>query len=357
MKRLKMQNRILFVLFLILLGSCAAHRFSEFKHKEVHLFKMLKIGGVKQAVLINGNKSTNPVLVFLHGGPGFPMLPFDPFSPIMKKLEDNFTIVYWEQRGTGKSFDYSIPPESMTMKQFLSDTKEIVDFTKKTLNVDKVFLWGHSWGSSLGALYAAQFPEDIYAYVSTGQSVNPLMNERLAFEFVMNKSIKDNNKRALAQISKIDTVAANYSLESALTLRKWVYRYGGIVYKNKNERPYVDVQEIKQILTFPSYSMKTRFQLMLNPNYSAAKLWNELKEINLFEQAPTIKVPVYFFVGRHDIIVSHVLAEEYFNKLDAPKGKTLFWFEESAHRPFDEEIDKFYYHMTKDVLSVLISEN
>jgi len=355
MKKSLIHNSIVFALILLLLSSCAAHRFSEFKHKEVHIFKMLKIGGVKQAVLINGNKATNPVLVFLHGGPGFPMLPFDPFSEIMKKLEDKFTIVYWEQRGTGKSFDNSITPESMNMSQFLSDTKEVVDFTKKTLNVDKVFLWGHSWGSSIGAIYASKFPEDLHAYMSTGQSVNPLMNERLAYEFVLKKSIKDNNKRALNQINKIDTVAANYSLESAFILRKWVYRYGGIVYKNKNERPYVDIQEIRQILAFPSYSLKTRMNLILNPNFSAVKLWEEIKKINLFEQAPTIKVPVYFFVGRHDIIVSHVLAEEYFNKLDAPKGKTLFWFEESAHRPFEEEMEKFYSHMVKDVLSVIIN--
>lgn len=316
---------------------------------------MLKIGGVKQAVLINGNKSDNPVLLFLHGGPGFPMLPFDPFSEVMNKLEDKFTIVYWEQRGTGKSFDYSISPESMNMKQFISDTKEVIEYVKKKLDVNKVFLWGHSWGSSLGALYASQFPDDLYAYVSTGQSVNPLMNERLAFDFVKNKALKDNNQRALRQISNIDTVAKNYSLESALILRKWVYRYGGIVYKNKNERPYVDFQEIKQILTFPSYSLKTRAQLVFNPNFSALKLWDELKTINLFEQAPKIDVPVFFFVGRHDIIVSHVLAEEYFKFLNAPKGKTLIWFEESAHRPFEEEKEKFFNHMIKDVLAVLIT--
>lgn len=331
-----------FVLMLSMMMSCVPlQRFPEFSGKQIHHFEMVKIGGVRQAVLINGDRADNPVLVYLHGGPGFPMLPFDPFSESMRRLESQYTIVYWEQRGTGKSFPRRLDRESMNIEQFITDTREIIDYVRDYLNVDKVYLWGHSWGSNIGAIYASRYPETLHAYISTGQSVDPFQNERLAYEFVRDKAIQDNNHRALRQLARIDTVPENYTLQNALTIRKWVYRYGGIVYQTRDERPYIDLQEIRTILTTPVYSLAVRINLLLNPYFSAEELWEDLMQINLFEQAPRIEVPVFFLVGRHDIIVSHYLAEKYFRELSAPQGKKMIWFEESAHRPFSEEKEKF----------------
>lgn len=339
------------ILLTVLLSSCTSGRmFKEFRSHEIHHFDMVKIGGTRQAILINGQQKDNPVLLFLHGGPGFPMLPFDPFSESMKRLEEKYTVVYWEQRGTGKSFHQSIGTESMNVDQFVSDTYEVVSYIREKLNVEKVFLWGHSWGSNVGALYAAQYPETLHAYISTGQSVNPFQNEMLAYEYVKEKATKEGNRRALRQLARIDTVPENYTLSHALTLRKWVYRYGGIVHQNEAERPYVDLREIRTILTTPIYPLTVRINLLRNPYFSAEELWEDLKTIDLFSQAPKIEVPVFFLVGRHDIIVSHVLAEKYFEKLEAPAGKELFWFEYSAHRPFAEEKEKFLHIMKNNVL-------
>ncbi len=330
------------ILFIILGSSCSTQqRFSAFDKRKVHHFEMVELGGVKQAVLINGKSADNPVLLYLHGGPGFPMLPFDPFTEEMKELEKTFTIVYWEQRGTGKSFHPDMGEENMSIEQFVSDTRELVDYIRKKLKVDKVFLWGHSWGTNLGALYAARNPETLHAYISTGQSVNPFLNERLAYEFVQEKAELNNNRRALRQLSKIDTLHDKYTLGDALTVRKWVYRFGGIVYDSRFERPYVDFAEIRTILLTPVYPLMVRVNLLLNPYFSIETLWEDLKALNLFDEAPRIDVPVYFLVGRHDVIVSQILAHQYFEKLKAPEGKRLVWFEKSAHRPFQEEKQKF----------------
>jgi pimeloyl-ACP methyl ester carboxylesterase len=342
-KRVKLLHYLSLFLIINTLGACTSqHPLSEFRQRKIHHFEMVKIGGVSQAILINGKNPSNPVLVYLHGGPGFPMLPFDPYDLNIKKLEEHFTIVYWEQRGTGKSYHKSLPHESMNVEQFISDTREVIEYTRKKLNVEKVFLWGHSWGSNLGAIYASRFPETLHAYISTGQSVNPFLNERLAYEFVQEKALKTNNKRALRQLAKIDTIASNYTVGNALTLRKWVYKYGGIVFDNANERPYVDLDEVMAILTYPAYSWLGKLNLILNPYFSINTLWEDLKALNLFQEAPHIDVPVYFLIGRHDIIVSHVLAEQYFQKLQAPRGKRLIWFEHSAHRPYQEESEKFH---------------
>jgi pimeloyl-ACP methyl ester carboxylesterase len=334
-----------FLLLALIITSCSSYHLVDFRKKKVHHFDMVKIGGTRQAIMINGKSPDNPVLVFLHGGPGFPMLPFDPFLESMNRLEEQYTIVYWEQRGTGKSFNLNIDASTMNMDQFVEDTREVINYVQDLLQVEKVFLWGHSWGSNIGAIYASKYPETLYAYISTGQSVNPFLNERLCYEFVLERATKDNNRRALKQLASIDTLPENYSLSDALTIRKWVYRYGGIVYKNDLERPYLDLNEIFTILFTPLYPIDVRFNLLQNPYFSAEHLWDDLKQIDLIRQAPRIDVPVYFLVGKHDIIVSHVLAEKYFNILNAPSGKKLIWFEKSAHRPFDEEKEKFLHVM------------
>lgn len=346
-----MNTRVLVAIAgLLFLGSCVGINKLYVKKPAVYHFEMVNIGGVEQAILIKGKKANNPVLVYLHGGPGFPMLPFEPFEESMRKLEKHFTIVYWEQRGTGKSFNPQIPVESMNVNQFVEDTREVIAFAKARMGVDKVFLWGHSWGTNVGALFASQYPEDLYAYISTGQSVNLMENERLAYEFVKANATKDNNRRALRQLARIDTTVFGYKLSHALTLRKWVFRYGGVVKNIDVERPYVDPEEITKVLTAAEYSIEDRVNLVLNPYFSAQTLWEDMKRINLVEQAPEIKVPVFFLVGRYDIIVSHVLAERYFNKLSAPKGKSLIWFENSAHRPYAEEMEKFLTIMVEQVL-------
>ncbi len=326
----------------IFLGSCAATgHLSELRQRKLHQFKMVNIGGVEQAILINSKKAGNPVLVYLHGGPGYPMLPFEPFDNYMRQLEENFTVVYWEQRGTGRSYDPEMAAETMNIEQFVSDTREVVEYIREVMHVDKVFLWGHSWGSNLGAIYASRYPETLHAYISTGQSANPFLNERLAYEYVKEKATADNNRRALKQLAKIDTIPDRYTVGDALTIRKWVFKYGGIVFNNDNERPYVDFTEMKTILTSPFYSLMVRLNLLIDPYFSINTLWEDLKHLNLFAEAPKIDVPVYFLVGRHDKIVSHVLAERYFHHIKAPQGKNLIWFESSAHRPHSEEQDKF----------------
>lgn len=352
-KRLRRSLRrfILFFAIPFFTFSCQSpSRFVDINTDTVHIFEMTEIGGIEQGVMINGKKKSNPVLVFLHGGPGYPMLPFEPYSRSMKRLERHYTIVYWEQRGTGISYHPDMSKEEMNVERFVKDTDEVIEYAKRKLGKEKVFLWGHSWGTNIGAIYASRFPENLHAYIATGQSVDPFRNERLGYEFVLKKAKKENNKKALKDLSLIDTIPENYALDDALTLRKWIYKYGGIVHSNENRRPYVDLNEIKTILLSPIYPLRTRINLVKDPYFSAINLWDDLKNIDLLEQAPKIDVPVYFLTGRHDIIVSYQLAEEYYEKLKAPSGKTLIWFNKSAHRPFYEETNKFLSIMTEKII-------
>ncbi len=357
---LKTTNRlfpgIILAVFFMMFGSCQIYRTVEDSGPGINSYSQIPLGGISQAVMVRGDNARNPVMIFLHGGPGFPLFPFEPNEEIMKRLEEDFIMVYWEQRGTGRSFNRSLSPRSMTLDQFVEDTRQLVDYLKELTGQQKVFIWGHSWGTNIGTLFAARYPGLVHAYISTGQSVNPIQNERLNYEFVLQKALQNNNRRALRQLARIDTVASRYTLQDALTLRKWVYRYGGVVRDQSQERPYFDLQELQQTLSSPFYSFQDRFNMVLFPFFSARSLWKEMKGINLKKRVPRLEVPVYFLLGRHDMIVSASLAASYFDALEAPLGKTLIWFEESAHRPHSEEQEKFLSVFRNRIISEVLAQ-
>lgn len=76
----------------------------------------LHLGGIDQWVMIRGENVANPPLILLHGGPGFSETHF--FRHFNAPVEKDFTVVYWDQRGSGKSFAPTIPRSSMTVERF-----------------------------------------------------------------------------------------------------------------------------------------------------------------------------------------------------------------------------------------------
>lgn len=336
----RIAGSLLFFLFLIA---------GQVRATSIDDFSIEMIGGVKQAILIRGDNIDNPVLLRLHGGPGYPYFPYLPKDGKLKELEDHFTMVYWEQRGTGASYSKKIKKSSMNVDQFVEDAHEVIQYIKNKLQVEKIYVWGHSWGSNLGILLAEKYPEDMIAYIGTGQSVFPFENERSCYQFALEKTSNENNLKGLKELKKIDTV--NYRLKDALTVRKWIYSYGGVVYSNGEERSYVDKKMIKKIWQTPQYKFRNKINILLHPYYSGRRLWEDMKNINLFEQVPKLEVPVYFLLGKHDQIVSSDLAAEYLEILIDPAGKALIWFEHSAHRPFIEEPNKFLRIMTGKILT------
>src|SRR5580698_2152938 len=135
----------------------------------------LQINGSTQWVSIRGKDRRNPIILFLHGGPGSPTMPAD--YTFQTPWEDYFTVVQWDQRGTGKTYaanDPAITAATLSMMQMTSDAEEVVRYLMKRYDKKKIFLLGHSWGSALGVQLAQRHPEWFYAYIGVGQVVNGL---------------------------------------------------------------------------------------------------------------------------------------------------------------------------------------
>ena len=183
----------------------------------------LSLGGVDQWVLIRGKSLANPPLILLHGGPGFSETHF--FRRFNAPLEKAFTVVYWDQRGTGKSFNASIPKSSMTAEQFIADLDELVVEVCKRVGRKKVAIFGHSWGSALGVLYAARFPEKVAAYVGSGQIGDWSAGESSSYAFALAEAQRRDDRTALKELRAIGPPP--YNTEGLWTERTWLQRFDG----------------------------------------------------------------------------------------------------------------------------------
>ncbi|MDP5274111.1 alpha/beta fold hydrolase [Chengkuizengella axinellae] len=294
--------------------------------------EMIKIGGVDQCILARGKNKNNPILLFLHGGPGTAQIGFAP--KLQSKLEDDFVVINWDQRGAGKSFSRDIPVESMNINQFVSDAHEIIEILLERLGKEKLYLVGHSWGSVIGSLIAKKYPEKIHAYIGVGQVVNMKKNEEISYGFTLDKAKETNNKQAVKELNKIG-YPPYANIKDTFVQRKWLNKFGGSMYEGSA------LKLVLKSISFREYSFLDWLRFMKNgEGFSVNNLWGELMETNLFKQIEELKVPVYFCVGRFDYQTSFELVEEFYHQLDAPI-KDLIWFEKSAHAPNFEEPEKF----------------
>lgn len=313
----------------------------------INSLEKIKLGGIDQWILIRGWNRSNPVLLFLHGGPGAPLFTYARDIGVKAKLEQHFTLVYWEQRATGKSFSLSIPEESMTIEQLVSDASELTQILKDRFKVPKIFLVGRSWGSLIGLLTAKRYPELFYAYIGIGQIVDPLENDRISYQYTIEIAERSGNEKALNDLRNIGEPPFNF--KELIIQRKWLTKfYKNMMAEKFNNKPQ---NHLKKLLSTPEYSLIDIIKMGLDPFFSIKHLWNDkFYKTNLFEQIPQIEVPVFFLAGRYDYFTPSEIVENYYHKLTSSKGKHIIWFEKSGHYPELEEPKKFYDVMINKVL-------
>jgi pimeloyl-ACP methyl ester carboxylesterase len=145
----------------------------------------VQIGGIGQCITIKGDDKRNPVILFLHGGPGDAWSPFANswFGP----WEKDFTLVQWDQRGAGRTYGKTGPSiePTMTIDRMVQDGIEVSEYLTKHLGKKKIILVGGSWGSILGIYMAKQRPDLFYAYVGMAQLVNERVGQAASYARVL----------------------------------------------------------------------------------------------------------------------------------------------------------------------------
>lgn len=306
----------------------------------------LKINGSRQGMFIKSRNPANPVMLYLHGGmPDYFLTEKYPTG-----LEEHFTMVWWEQRGSGMSYASDIQASAMTVEQMVSDTKELTRYLIRRFNKDKIYLMGHSGGTFIGIHAAAQYPELYDAYIGVAQMSDQLKSEVLAYEFMLNHYREKGEKSMVKKLEAAPVSLNNGIPEAWRRLRDPAMHSLGIGTTR-------DMKSVISGIFIPSlkcreYTMKEKLNLWMGKSHSGISiLWNHMVATNLSVKVPELKIPVYFMEGKYDYTCSYTEAKSYFMKLKAPM-KGFYTFEQSAHSPLFEEPAKFRQVMQQDVLGV-----
>lgn len=311
----------------------------------ISIIETVKIGGIDQHLIIRGTDLNKPVMLFVHGGPGGPE-----FAMMKEKnplIENDFIMVYWEQRGAGKSYSKDIPTESMNLEQFILDAGELSEYLIKRFSKQKIYIMGHSWGTLLGILTVEKYPELFHAYFGVGQIGYQYEGEMVSYEWVKKQAQVLNDKAGIDVLNNlefptnfdnhIDLDIFNAEWDAFIGVeRKFVMKYGGgAMHDMRTILPL-----IKMIFLAPEYTIQDKFNYLKGSDFSNKYLWKEVIEANLFNEIERIDIPVYILQGIYDYQTPYPVAKEFFDQLNAPIKK-FFTFEKSAHSPNFEEVEKF----------------
>ena len=309
----------------------------------------LEIGGVRQGMFIRAKDTSNPVLLYIHGGPSFSE--FFLVEKYPTGMENFFTVCYWEQRGGGISFSPQVQLESLTLEQLASDATEVTNYLRNRFKKEKIFVMAHSGGTAFAIQTVEKHPELFDAYIGISQITRQAESEKLAYKYMTDKYSSAGNSGMLSEFRKYPILENDSFL---LPFFNSVLRD-----KSMHELGIGTMRNIKSIMKgvfFPvwtcrAYTLKEKFNIWRSKFsfVNRSGLREQILKSDITNIITRLDVPVYFMSGRYDLTVNHDLSEEYLLKLDSPV-KRFYTFENSAHSPMFEEPEMFLEILTSDIL-------
>jgi pimeloyl-ACP methyl ester carboxylesterase len=312
-------------------------------------FRRVKLGGYSQGILIRGKSLDNPMILYLHAGPGLSEMGM--MRNFNSKLEDYSTMVYLDQRGAGKSYSPFMDFQTLNTEQLTQDIHELTLYLKKRFGKEKIAIMGHCFGAGFAAVAASRYPEDYSACIGISQPVDPVENDALCYEYTLEKAKNSGNKSTVKELEKVkgfwELKEKNGYFTGMMVLKKWIGYYGWMVNGQQGFVGYVLKNSLCSecnIFDYPAY--------LLGMNASGPASWEIMITTDLRKQASQFKMPFIIMEGRYDYNVFPSLVEEYYNMVQSPLKK-IFWFEKSAHFPQFEEKELFQQRMIEYVLPII----
>ncbi len=307
------------------------------------------IGGVNQGMFIRSKNIENPVLLFLHGGPGFPnYYLFEKFNP---GLEDYFTVCYWEQRGGGLSYTPEVTMESMTLDQLVSDAIEVTNYLRQRFEKDKIFMLAWSGGTTIALPAASKAPELFHAYIAMAQITQQRESEKIAYDYMLKWLTEQNDQQSVKQLKKfrdLETESDLISFFNSVTRDNLMHKMG-IGTMRSMKSVFRDI--FVPVWTCKAYTLREKINIWKSKLVflPGTGLKTQVLTNDFFVAYPELSVPMYFMCGKYDLTVNIDLTREYYHRLNAPL-KGFYTFSNSAHGPLFEEPERFRQILNKDVL-------
>jgi len=292
-----------------------------------------RIGGIDQWLNVRGQDKANPIILFVHGGPASPLTPT--LWQFQRPIEEYFTVVNWDQRGAGKTYN-AVDPESIGdtihIPRYVDDAIEVAEHVRARYGKRKLILMGHSWGTVVGLAAAVKRPDLFHAYVGIGQNINTRENERISYEFGLEQAKAHHNAEALRELESIGPYPGDTPItrERIIIARKWPQFYGGLTAFREDSKYFYRASRLS-----PEYNDCDRSAIDEGNVFSLGRLLPEFLEVD-YTGVRTFPIPVVMFMGRHDYTTPAAPTVAWLEKVQAPY-KQAVWFERSSHMiPWEE---------------------
>jgi pimeloyl-ACP methyl ester carboxylesterase len=292
----------------------------------------IELGGEEQYVEMTGSSSDSPVLLFLHGGPGWPQTPH--LRYFNADLARDMIVVSWDQAGCGQSYLRNPNPEKLSTESLINDAHELTQYLKERFSTEKIFLLGFSYGSVIGLQLAEKYPGDYHAYIGVSQIINTQDNWDRSMQWIKEQAVFREDTAALRQIKRIeerDPSVCKTDQQCFMSKYELLVKYNGTIYKEEIANEIAKAESY-----YPDYKEYDWFEAY---NYTSSRLGGKQFYTDL-SSIQSLDIPVYFMAGRHDWNLPGSVAEAYLETLTAEE-KAFIWFENSGHEPPEEEPEEF----------------
>jgi proline iminopeptidase len=303
----------------------------------------IDVNGHDLGLMIRGHSVSNPVLLFLAGGPGGSEL--GAMRRHLPELEEHFTVVTWDQRGNGTSYSQLDPTDTITLQGSIDDTIAVTQYLRERFEVDQIYLLGQSWGTTLGVLAAQERPELYRAFIGTGQMVSQLATDRIFYDDTLAWAEATGRDGLAADLRDIGPPPYDDMLdyETALSHEQNVYPY--------DRRGNSEGQgQMSENLLVSEYTLLDQLHVLPAFMDTFGTLYPQLQDIDFRETATEFDVPMFFVQGAHEADGRALVFEDWYRMVDAPIVDRVE-FDTSGHRPLWEQPDEFVDYMTGTVLA------
>ena len=305
--------------------------------------------GGRQWISIRGYSENNPVLLYLHGGPGQSGLPFTRF--LYSDIAKDFVVVDWDQRGNGKSMASIDPTSTYTLDGIVDDTAALSRYLSKRFDERRIYLVGTSWGSTLGVLTVQRHPELFHAFIGGGQMVSQRETDTRIYRDLMAHAERTGNSGLVAELRELGPPPYADIYANAFVMQHYA----------ELEPDYTLIPAVEQVekdhfreigpwgVFGREYDLVEKVNVMRGLMETFAVLYPQLQQIDFRRDVTRLDVPVYMFRGGSELAARDDLAVEWFDALDAPR-KHSYRLEHAGHAVLMERADVLRAVLTGTVL-------
>lgn len=286
------------------------------------------IGGIEQWVAVRGTDCANPVILFIHGGPGNPMSPFA--DAIYGGWEDEFTLVQWDQRGAGRTWgrNPAVAEAELSIELMAADGVELAAYLAGRLGQDKVILVGGSWGSALAVKMARARPDLFHAYVGSGQLVSGAANAEASYRLQMDLARTADDVEGVAVLEAMGPPPWSNPRHFG-ALRRLTRRYEARATVPAPADWWVPTPAYATAEDGTAYEGGEEYSYI---QFVGMEGEGMLSRLDLLRDDLAFAIPVFLIQGEQDLVTAPEVAEAWFNAINAPR-KTFLRLPATGHDP------------------------